>query len=375
MKLIRSPTPKLFKNILLIIAFLLLTTFIQLINITNGAEIRRNSLHSHHSDEFKPKLIKLDEWVVADLNTSTLVNNVSLLVTKLNNYTGSMANAFGLFHTELRAFEETLNQSYDIPGAIQQQIKEQNFQNGVILDILEPINEEFKQNLTRALQLVQIEIDDYYHEIKFATEESYGRMTRDLKNYLNEILSETEYTENSTRHGQVAVIDLVDLSKEYYNQFENGLMREAIALSEYRRVLKEKNAQTLHAMNESIIVPFYQCEVSEAALEFDNKTIACLQHVSRNGSSISGVLDLDEMIQKFEVRFREKRIVYLSFIDGQTDNVVDFFASTMKVFYEAIGKLKAENAPNGVVAINRHQLALLFGTALAVYFLRFLNLV
>lgn len=294
----------------------------------------------YDDDNFKPKLIKLDEWVVADLNTSALVNNVSLLVTKLNNYTGGVVNTFGLFHTELMAFRDVLNQTINITKDIHRQLDKMS-PNKVILDILVPIVDDFEEKMTRSVDQLRTVVDDYYNAIKFGTEESYERVTFDLKNDLNDVLIETESTPNSTLHGQMAVMDLVDYSHIYYNQFENGLRREAIALSEYRRVLVVNNNRTLQTMNDSIIFPFFNCENTP-----DNKTVACLQDVYKNGSSVNDILNLHELIEKFEVRFRERRTSYVKFIDDQTDSAVELFAKTMKTFYEFIGKLKDDGAPS-----------------------------
>lgn len=334
---------------------ILLIAVTQLIVIAAAAHLRHaqrllsSSSGASDTDSFKPKLIKLDEWVVADLNTSTLVNNVSLLVRKLNNYTGGVVHAFELFHTEVMAFQDVLNQTTNITEDLQKQVDAFK-PNKVILDVIRPMVGDFNERVARSVDQLKTVVDDYYKGIKFGTEESYERVGHDLKNNLNEIITETEETFNSTKHGQVAVMDLVDLAQEYYNQFENGLLREAIALSEFRRVLKDENNSTVHAMNASIIIPFLECE--NAA---DSKTVACLQDAYKDGSSIKEILDLDEMVGKFEVRFREKRSKYISFIDGQTDSAVDLFANTMKVFYEVIGKLKDDGVPSGAdVLFNAH---------------------
>lgn len=307
---------------------------------SSSEQHRHKTVTINDNDSFKPKLIKLDEWVVADLNTSTLVNNVSLLVTKLNNYTGGVVHAFELFHTELNAFGDVLNQTVNVSEEIQQRI-DKMLPNKVIINIIEPMVNDFRQRVTAAVDQLRTEVNDYYKGIKFGTEESFERVTHDLKVDLNDVLTETEVTPNSTIHGQVAVMDIVDLAHEYYNQFENGLLREAIALSEFRRVLKDKNNATLQQMTDSIITPFFDCEHAP-----DQKIVACLQDVYNNGTNVKEILNLDELIGKFGVRFQEKRAKYIAFIDSQTDSAVELFAKTMKVFYEVIGKLRDDNAPN-----------------------------
>lgn len=316
----------------------IIIVIIELIGVVTPQKL---NISCSNSNKATMDLIKLDKWVVADLNTSFVVGNVSEVVTKLNNLSTQVMDTFKLFLTEAMAFQDVLcgavNQTEKVRVAVNKLPP-----NEAISSIVVPLVDEFKQNVLSTVHSQQSVLLQYYEGVKFGTRACYDKFSHEIKYRINDVLSETDKTQGSFGYGQKVLHQVFDLVQEYFDQIENELLRESIATSNDRHELFDNVKNISRTFNETVAQPFVNCA---------NGTVLCLQQINENFTTISRQVESGQIFAEFNVNFEHRKSRFISTLDELTSAQIHRLWETVQPFYAEIDNLQ-RNSGTGKVNFN-----------------------